>query len=104
MEVQELENKIKELEARLSRLEKIENKRQTFKIIKIVIKIIVLLALLFGLWMGYNYVNETIIKPYKETVDEIKGTYDNVKNYDFSLDNILGKNKDKDKDKDKKKE
>lgn len=98
MEVQELQNKIKELEARLSRLEKIENKRKTFKIIKIIIKLIILLAVLFGLWTGYNYVNETIIKPYKETVDEIKDTYDNVKNYDFSLDNILGKNKDKNKE------
>ncbi len=98
MEVQELQNKIKELEGRLSRLEKIENKRQTFKIIKIVIKIIIALAILFGIWMGYNYVNETIIKPYKETVDEIKGTYDNVKSYDFSLDSILGKNKDKNKE------
>lgn len=98
MEVQELDNKIKELEARLSRLEKIENKRQTFKIIKIVIKLIILLAVIFGLWIGYNYVNETYIKPYKEAVDEIKGTYDNVKNYDFSLDNILGKNKDKNKE------
>ncbi len=98
MEVQELQNKIKELEGRLSRLEKIENKRQTFKIIKIVIKIIIALAILFGIWMGYNYVNETIIKPYKETVDEIKGTYDNVKSYDYSLDSILGKNKDKNKE------
>ena len=98
MEVQELQNRIKELETRLSRLEKIESKRQTFKIVKIVIKMIILLAILFGLWTGYNYVNETIIKPYKETVDEIKGTYDSVKNYDFSLDNILGKNKDKNKE------
>lgn len=99
MEVKELENKINELELRLSRLEKIETRRQTFKIIKIVIKLIILLVILFGLWTGYNYVNETFIKPYKDTVDEIKGTYDNVKNYDFSLENILGKNKDKDKNK-----
>lgn len=95
MEVQELENKIKELELRLSRLEKIESRRQTFKIIKIVIKIIILLVVLFGLWTGYNYVNETIIKPYKETVEEIKGTYDSVKDYDFSLEGIFGKKKDK---------
>ena len=95
MEVQELENKIKELELRLSRLEKIENRRKIFKIINIVVKIIILLVVLFSLWTGYNYVNETIIKPYKETVDEIKGTYDSVKNYDFSLDSILGKKKDK---------
>ncbi len=99
MEAKELQNKIKELEARLARLEKIENKRQAFKTLKIVIKIIILLAIMFGLWMGYNYVNNTFIKPYKETVDEIKGTYDNIKNYDFSLDNLLGKNKDKEKNK-----
>lgn len=95
MEVQELENKIKELELRLSRLEKIESRRQTFKIVKIVIKVIVLLTILFALYTGYNYVNETIIKPYKMTVDEIKETYDSVKNYELSLDNIIGKKKDK---------
>ena len=98
MEKEELENKIKELELRLSRLEKIESRRQTFKIVKIVVKIVVLLIVLFGLWMGYNYVNETIIKPYKTAVDEIKDTYDTVKKYDLSLDNILGKKKDKDKE------
>lgn len=97
MEVQELKNKIKELEARLSRLEKIEDRRQSLKIIKILIKTIIIIAILIGIWIGYNYVNQTFIKPYKETVDEIKGTYDSVKNYDFSLDNILGKNKDKEK-------
>ncbi len=93
MEVQELENKIKELETRLSRLEKIENNRQTFKIVKILVKTIITLIILFGLWTGYNYVNQTYIKPYKKTIDEIKSTYDNVK--DFSLDSILGKNKEK---------
>lgn len=97
MEVQELKNKIKELEARLSRLEKIEDRRQSLKIIKILIKTIIIITILIGIWIGYNYVNQTFIKPYKETVDEIKGTYDSVKNYDFSLDNILGKNKDKEK-------
>ena len=98
MEVQELEKKIKELEARLSRLEKIETRRQTTKYIKLFIKTIIIIAILFGLWTGYNYVNETYIKPYKETVDEIKETYDNVKNTSFSLDNIIGKNKDKNKE------
>ena len=95
MEVEELENKIKELELRLARLEKIESRRQTFKIVKIVTRVIVLLTILFALYTGYNYVNETIIKPYKTAVDEIKDTYDSVKNYELSLDNILGKKKDK---------
>ena len=95
MEVKELENKIKELELRISQLEKIESRRQTFKIIKICLKVVVILIILFALWTGYNYVNETIIKPYKMAVDEIKGTYDNVKNYEFSVESILGKKKDK---------
>ena len=95
MDVNELENKIKELELRLARLEKIESRRQAFKIIMLVMKVVVILIILFGLWTGYNYVNETIIKPYKKTADEIKDTYDNIKNYDLSLDNILGKKKDK---------
>lgn len=93
MEVQELENKIRVLESRISRLEKIESKRKTFKIIKVCMKIVILLAILFGLWMGYNYVNETIIKPYKETVDEIKNTYNDIKDNNLvdKAKNILGK-------------
>lgn len=89
----ELENKIKVLESRISRLEKIESKRKTFKIIKVCMKIVILLAILFGLWMGYNYVNETIIKPYKETVDEIKDTYNDIKDNNLvdKAKNILGK-------------
>ena len=71
MENEELKNKIRELEGRISRLEKIENKRKTFKIIKMLIKLIILLVILFGLWTGYKHINETIIKPYKEIVDEI---------------------------------
>lgn len=91
----ELENKIKVLESRISRLEKIESKRKTFKIIKVCMKIVILLAILFGLWMGYNYVNETIIKPYKETVEEIKETIDDVKDNDLvdKVKSISGKKK-----------
>ena len=88
----ELENKIKVLESRISRLEKIDSKRKTFKIIKICMKIVILLAILFGLWMGYNYVNETIIKPYKETVEEIKDTYNDIKD-NALVKSISGKKK-----------
>ena len=61
MEVQELQNKVKELENRLERLEKIENRRKTLTLIKILIKVIIIIALLIGLWIGYNYVNNTYI-------------------------------------------
>ena len=100
MEVQELQNKVKELENRLERLEKIENRRKTLTLIKILIKVIIIIALLIGLWIGYNYVNNTYIKPYKETMDEIKETYDNIKspNLSFDIDSILGKTKDKNKE------
>ena len=97
MEVKELEDKIKELEARIDILEKTENRRKTLTLIKILIKVIVVITILIGLWVGYNYVNNTYIKPYKETMDEIKETYDSVKNpnLSFDLDSILGKNKNK---------
>ena len=53
------------------------------------------MAILIGLWMGYNYVNETYIKPYKQTMDEIKETYDNVKNTENNLTNLFKKNSNK---------
>ena len=95
MEVQGLQNKIKELENRIERLEKIENTRRTTRLIKALVKVIILIGILIGLWIGYNYVNETYIKPYKKTVDEIKETYDTVKKSNFSLDNIIKNYKDK---------
>ena len=95
MEVQELENKIKSLETRLARLEKIENKRKTTKLIKLFIKTIIIITVLIGIWIWYNHVNESYIKPYKEIIEQIKENYDNIKSNNFSLDNILGKNKDK---------
>lgn len=87
--------RIDELEARLSRLEKIENKRKTLRIVHILIKLIIYIAIAVALLMEYNYINNKYIKPYKETVDEIKEKYDSIKDTSLDLNKILGIEKEK---------
>lgn len=91
MEVQELEKKIEVLEARLSRLEKIEKKRETTKLARLLIKAVIIITIVISLWITYNNINEKYIKPYKSTIDEIKEDYDNIKNNSLNLDKIINK-------------
>lgn len=91
MEVQELEKKIEVLEARLSRLEKIEKRRETTKLARLLIKAVIIITIVISLWITYNNINEKYIKPYKSTIDEIKEDYDNIKNNSLNLDKIINK-------------
>ena len=93
MEVQELEKKIEVLEARLSRLEKIEKRRETTKLARLLIKAVIIITIVISLWITYNNINEKYIKPYKSTIDEIKEDYDNIKNNSLNLDKIINKKK-----------
>ncbi len=76
----ELSEKVIELENRLKKIEKIEERRRNTKIFKIAIKVIIVLVIAFAIYRGYVYVNNTFIKPYKETVDELVTGYNSIKN------------------------
>ena len=64
----ELENKIEELNNRLTKLEKIEKRRKIRLVIKIILYIIIIIALIILGLKLYSYVNENIIKP----IDSVK--------------------------------
>lgn len=91
MEVNELKEKIEVLEAKVQRLEKFENRRQTAKKIKIAVYSILVIAIVVLLIIGYFKV-KSYIMPYKESFDEIKEKYDSVKETtsSFSLDKLFG--------------
>lgn len=71
-----LEDKVKDLEKRVQELENIEHKRKTKAIVTAVIKISVYVLLLIAAFFAFKYVKETIIDPYRETIEEIEGVKD----------------------------
>ena len=70
--------KIQELEERIAKLEKAENKRIRKKRITIIIKIIYLLIIIILIILGYSYLNNKIIKPYQNKVDYVNEKVNNV--------------------------
>ena len=75
----ELEEKIIELEKKVVRLERAENIRKTKKIIGIVIRLIIIFICIYTGYRYYVHVNETYIKPYKETIDKLNDGYNKIK-------------------------
>lgn len=75
------EEKIKELTERVEKLEKAENKRIIKRRIEIITKIVIGIIIIILLFMAYNYVNNTIIKPYKEKIDYVNEKVDTVQNF-----------------------
>ena len=70
--MEELQKEVDELKQRVKKLEKKEKKRTRKEITKLIIKLIILVGILFGLYRGYVYVNNTFIKPLKETINKVE--------------------------------
>ena len=81
------EEKIRELTDRVEKLEKAENKRIIKRRIEIITKVVIGIIILILLFMAYNYVNTTIIKPYKEKIDYVNEKVDTVQSF---VDDKLG--------------
>ncbi len=75
------EEKIRELTERVEKLEKAENKRIIKRRIEIIIKVVVGIIMLILLFMAYNYVNNTIIKPYKEKIDYVNDKVETIESF-----------------------
>ena len=85
------DQKIMELTQRIEKLEKAENKRIIKRRIEIITKVIIGIILLIMITMGYIYVNNNFIKPYKEKIDYVNQKVDNVES--FINDKLGGLNK-----------
>ena len=75
------EAKIRELTERIEKLEKAEAKRVRKAKIKIIFKIVEILVIAGVLIYGYIYINNNLIKPYKEKVDFVEEKVDTVSNF-----------------------
>ena len=76
-----MEDKIKELEKRLEKLERIEKRRKSLIIVKIVGIILLIVAIIVGGYILYLKVEETI-KPFKDLIkatDKVNNGIDNIK-------------------------
>ena len=89
MENEDLKKQLQIMEGRLERLEKIEQRRKTTRLIKLLSKLVIIILVLICLYKAYTYVNNTYIKPYKETIDKLESGYDKLKSSSV-LSKILG--------------
>ena len=67
----ELKEEISILEERILSLEKIEKRRKAFNYTKILIKVLLFLGIIYGIWYGYNYVVNEIPHIMEEKIKEI---------------------------------
>lgn len=70
-EVLELKNEIELLNERISVLEKRDNRRRSLSYIKIIIKIVLIGAIIFGIWRGYEYVVHEIPNMMEEKIKDL---------------------------------
>lgn len=75
----EVLEKIESLEDRIIKLEKREKRRKNKIIIGIIIKVIIILICAYFGYRYYVHINETYIKPYKETIDKLDSSYNMIK-------------------------
>ena len=66
-----MEEKIRDLELRLAKLERIEKRRKGLLIAKISAIVLLIIAIIVGGYIAYKKVQETI-KPYKEFIEKQK--------------------------------
>ena len=70
-DIDELEDEIEYLKKRVSILEKKDNRRTSFKYLKIIAKILFWGLILFGIWRGYDYVVNGLPNMINEKIKEI---------------------------------
>ena len=69
-EVMDLKNEIELLNERISILEKRDSRRRSLSYLKIIIKILIIGAIIFGIWRGYEYVVNEIPHMMEEKIND----------------------------------
>ena len=70
-EVMDLKNEIELLNERISILEKRDSRRRSLSYLKIIIKILIIGAIIFGIWRGYEYVVNEIPHMMEEKINDL---------------------------------
>lgn len=75
------EDKIRELSERIEKLEKAEAKRVLKKRIKITFEISKVVIIILVIAVGYFYINNKFIKPYKDKIDYVEEKVNYVESF-----------------------
>ena len=75
------EDKIRELSERIEKLEKAEAKRVLKKRIKITFEISKVVIIILVIIVGYFYINNIFIKPYKDKIDYVEEKVNYVESF-----------------------
>ncbi len=70
-EIEELKEEIEVLNKRIGILERKENNRRALNYIKIIIKVVLIVAALYGIWRGYEYVVHEIPNMLEEKIKDL---------------------------------
>lgn len=70
-EIRELKQEINILNKKVELLEKKENNRRAYFYLRLLFKIILILAVAYGVWRGYDYVVKEIPNIMEEKIKEI---------------------------------
>ena len=70
-ELLDLKNEVEILNKRISVLERSENRRKSFTYLKILLKMILIGAIIFGIWRGYEYVVHEIPNMMEEKIKSL---------------------------------
>ena len=74
MDLTELKEEIRLLNERIDVLEKNENKRKAYFYLKILIRVIIILACVYGVWKGYEYISKELPSILEEKIKEMEPT------------------------------
>ncbi len=70
-DIEKLEEEVLLLKKRISILEGKENRRKAFGYIKLIVKILLILLILFGIWKAYDYVSNDVPKLIEDKISSI---------------------------------
>lgn len=69
--IEELKEEIAVLKKRISILERKENNRRALNYIKIIIKVILIVTFIFGIWRGYEYLVHEIPNMMEDKIKDL---------------------------------
>ena len=70
-DIEKLEEEVLLLKKRISILEGKENRRKAWGYFKIIVKIVIVLLIVFGIWKAYDYVSNDVPKLIEDKVRSI---------------------------------
>lgn len=69
--IEELQSEIEKLSKRVAELEKSHRRQKAYKYLKLLIKLVVIGAIVFGIWRAYDYIKTDLPNKIEEKVKSL---------------------------------